>query len=101
MVESVLADGPAYLAGIMPGDEIIAMNGRSLRPADLDARLDRLVEGDEVTFTIWRRDALRTIPVTLDGRTDGRWRVQHVKEPTDAQKAGYESWVGQPWPADD
>lgn len=101
MVRAVLADGPAYLAGVMADDEIIAMDGRRLRVADLDARLERLAEGDVVTFTIMRRDVLRTITVTLDGRPDGRWRVRRVKEPTDAQRAGYESWLGQPWPADE
>ena len=32
-------------------------------------------------------------------RPDIKWTVKRVKEPTEGQKAVYESWLGQAWPA--
>ena len=100
-VRAVLADGPAYTAGIMAGDEIVAMNGRRLPAGDLDKRLEKYKPGDTVTLHIMRRDELRTFEVTLAGRPDGTWALQRIKAPSEQQIAAYESWIGQEWPAKD
>ena len=37
----------------------------------------------------------------LLGRTpEGEWILERVETPTEAQKAAYESWVGQAWPGE-
>ncbi len=95
-VGAVLADGPAYAAGVLPGDEIVALNGR--RPGDMDKRLKRLEPGDTVTLHLFRRDELLVLEVVLGGVPAAKWTVRRVKEPTGAQKAAYEAWLGQPWP---
>lgn len=96
-VTSVLADGPAFLSGILAGDEIIALDGKRLTAATLDARLRTLKPGQTVMITWFRRDQLRTTQITLASKPDGRWTLRKVREPTDAQKAAYESWLGQKW----
>ena len=100
-VRSVLADGPAYAAGIMAGDEIVALNGRRLPAGDLDKRLEKLKPGETVTLHVMRHDALRTVQVTLAGKPDGTWTLRRTKEPSEAQIAAYESWIGQDWPGKD
>lgn len=97
-VRTVLADGPAYDIGILPGDEIVALSGRRLRASELDSRLKKLAPGDVVTLHVMRRDELRVFEVTLDGKPDGTWTIKHVKEPTEAQIQAYESWINQDWP---
>ncbi len=96
-VTSVLSDGPAFAEGVLPGDEILALDGRRLTAANLDARLRTLKPGQRITLTTFRRDELRTTVITLTAKPDGRWSLRKVANPTDSQKASYESWLGQKW----
>lgn len=97
-VATVLSDGPAYKAGVIAGDQVLALNGLRLRPGDLDSALKKVKPGETVVLTIFRYDVLREIEFKADGRFDGKWVVKRVKSPTDEQKAVYESWLGQKWP---
>ncbi len=97
-VRSVRADGPAYAAGLIVGDDIIALDGRRLKSSELDKRLKSYEVGDEITFTIMRRDQLRTINVVVAGVPDGKWTIRRLDDPTGAQKEAYASWIGQDWP---
>ncbi len=99
LVRSVLSDGPAYAAGVMPGDEIVAVNGRRVSAWQFDDWIGLLHPGDTVTLHIIRHDELRTVVFTLAGKPNGRWKVSRVKDPTDSQKAAYRSWLHQEWPA--
>jgi predicted metalloprotease with PDZ domain len=98
VVRSVLSDGPAYLAGVMPGDEIIAVNGRRVSSSQFDEAIGLLQPGDAVTLHIIRRDELRTVSFKLAGKPNGRWKVSRMKDPTGSQKAAYHSWLHQEWP---
>ena len=101
VVKSVLSDGPAYTAGVLAGDEIVAMNRRRLPADQLRARLRRRGPGETVSLHLLRRDELKELAVTLAARLDRKWVVRRVEEPSPAQRAVYESWIGQPWPADE
>ncbi len=97
-VTSVLADGPAFPAGIIAGDAIVAVNGQRLRtPADLDSILKQLKPGDLVKVSFFRHDTLRTIDFKADGRPDGKWVIRRIAAPTPQQRSMYESWLGQKW----
>jgi predicted metalloprotease with PDZ domain len=98
LVRAVIADGPAYTAGIVAGDEIVAVNGQRLSAAQFDELIGSLQVGDTVTAHIIRRDQLRTIPFKLSGKPNGRWKVSRIEDPTDAQKQAYRSWVDNEWP---
>ena len=97
-VSRVHSDGPAYSAGILPGDEIIAMNGRRLRSGDLDKRLKRLEPGQTVTLHLLREDDFMEVRIALNGVPDGSWSLRRVKDPSEAQMDAYSDWIGQPWP---
>ncbi len=97
VVRSARSDGAAFAGGLIADDEIIALNGRRLNPAELDVRLKQFAPGDVVQVTFMRRDLLRTIDITLGGEPDGTWKIERVKQPTDAQQATFESWSGRPW----
>jgi predicted metalloprotease with PDZ domain len=97
-VDTVRTDGPAYTAGVIAGDEIVALNGLRLRAADLSARLDTLNPGDPVRLTLFRRDELREVEFVAAGRPRGAWKLSRLAEPTRAQREAYQSWLKQPWP---
>lgn len=97
-VASVLADGPAYKAGVVAGDVVLAINGERVKGADLKPVLERIKPGDAVRLYLFRYDQLREIEFTADARPDGKWTVRRVKNPTAQQKATYEAWLGVEWP---
>lgn len=101
IVRSVRSDGPAFLAGLTADDEILAMDGRRLGAGDLASRLKSYKPGDVVEFHAFRRDRLSVVSVTLGTEQDGRWVVQHLDQPTEAQRRTYARWIQQPWPGDD
>ena len=61
----VHSGSPAELAGIAPGDEAIAFNGRKLTSAGLDATLRDHFPGDIVTISVFRRDEFMQFRITL------------------------------------
>jgi predicted metalloprotease with PDZ domain len=97
-VRSVISDGPAYAAGILAGDEIVAVNGRRISASQFEEFLGRAAVGDTVTLHIIRRDQLRNVSFKVAGKPNGRWKVLRVKSPSDAQKRAYQSWLNQEWP---
>lgn len=100
-VSRVSIDGPAYEAGLIHGDQIVALNGRRLRAGDLSDALEKVEPGDTVRITFMRWDEMHEVEVPAESRADGRWRIRRVEEPTDRQREIYESWIGHPWPSDD
>jgi predicted metalloprotease with PDZ domain len=98
VVTGALEGNPAYDAGIIADDEVIALDGLRLRAADLDKRLKHHNPGDRVTLTLMRRDQLKTIEVTLVGRPAGKWTIQRHKDAAEGEREAYKSWLGQGWP---
>lgn len=98
IVSRVHSDGPAYSAGILPGDEIIAMNGRRLRSGDLDDRLKRLEPGQTITLQLLREDDFMEVRIALHGVPDATWTLRRMKDPSEAQMDAYRDWIGQDWP---
>jgi predicted metalloprotease with PDZ domain len=95
MVRSVLSDGPAFLAGVNPGDEIVSMNGRRFKAGDLMTYVDRqMTPGDTIWLQVLRRNRLRRIEFDLETKLNPRWNIQKVAAPTEEQKAAYTSWLG-------
>ena len=97
-VRRINADGPAYQAGLNVGDEIIAINGERMSSSTLDRALKDAEPGDSMTLLLFRRDDLREISFALDDRNESKLTLKRIEDPTDAQRAVYESWLGQTWP---
>jgi predicted metalloprotease with PDZ domain len=83
IVRYVLSDGPAYHAGVLPGDEIAK---------ELPA-----VSGQLTRLEVIRRGRPRSIEFTMGSIPNGRWRLSRIAAPTAAQSAAYSTWLHQPW----
>jgi predicted metalloprotease with PDZ domain len=101
LVRAVRSDGPAHGAGVIAGDEIVALDGRRVRAGEWDELLRLHQPGRTVRLHLFRHDGLRAVDVTLAGRPRVNLRVRRVADPSAAQRRAYESWLGQPWPAAD
>lgn len=95
-VSNVLTDGPAFDAGIIPGDEIVAINGVRVRAGDFDSRVDLLELGQDATITLLRRDELMEFAVVPAERPVGSRKIKKMKEPTELQQAAFDSWLKKP-----
>ena len=66
LVESVVEDGAAIKAGVLPDDIIIAVNAQKVKTApELQELIGRLRPGDEVDLEIIRRGKIKNIKVRL------------------------------------
>jgi putative serine protease PepD len=68
-VEAVVKDGPADSAGLQAGDEVTAVDGKTIDSGDaLREAIDAKKPGDKITLTIKRNGNERTVQVTLGQR---------------------------------
>jgi predicted metalloprotease with PDZ domain len=98
VVSAVASDGPAYAAGIIAGDTILAIDGVRLKATELEARLKKVKPGQSVRVSYFRYDQLRDLELPAAAAPSGDRKLRRVAEPTDEQRAAYASWLGQPWP---
>jgi S1-C subfamily serine protease len=68
-IEDVRNNGPADSAGLQPGDEVTAVDGKTIESGDaLREAIDAKKPGDKITLTIKRNGNERTVQVTLGQR---------------------------------
>ena len=59
--------GPAELAGVSPGDELVALDGLRINLAGCEARTRRYHPGDKSDVTVFRGDELITSAIEVGG----------------------------------
>ncbi len=96
VIDRLRSDGGALAAGLMLGDELVAIDG--VRLTDLDDQIGEHAPGDTVRVSYFRRDRLRSVEVVLGGIPDGKWTLRRIRNATAAQKQAYRAWLGQAWP---
>lgn len=96
-VGSVLDDSPAMHGGLYADDEIVALDGFKCDASGLVARVDERRPGEVVRVTVFRREKLCDVTVTVGAKpADVAW-LARVEKPTDAQKASFAAWTGAAW----
>jgi predicted metalloprotease with PDZ domain len=93
VVSSVRSDGPAEAAGLYAGDELLALDGIRLDAGRLAARLAERSPGTTVKATVFRRDELLEIPVTLGEPPAESVSIVPAEGATPAQAALREAWL--------
>jgi predicted metalloprotease with PDZ domain len=76
----------------------VALDGFRVEPSSWKERLSLRRPGERVSLTVFRRDQLRTVEVTLAERPKDEFEIAPVEAPTDAQRAAFLAWTGQPLP---
>ncbi|GAB4200258.1 MAG: PDZ domain-containing protein [Roseiflexaceae bacterium] len=94
VVASVYAGGPAEAAGVYANDELLALDGYRIDEVRLDARLAERRPGDSVTLSLFRRDELHHVTVTLAPAPHSRLAIVPDAQATDEQIALYVGWMG-------
>ena len=93
VVTASRADGPAYGAGVYPGDEIVALDGHRVDEARLTARLAERPPGATVRLSVFRREELYEIQVPLGESPADALEIAPKSGATQAQAALREAWL--------
>lgn len=94
---TVAADSPAMEAGLYAEDELLALDGYRVDGAGLVSRCEEKAPGDKVRVTVFRREQLLDVHVTLGTKpADAAW-LERVEKPTVQQKASFKAWCGADW----
>ena len=96
-ITQVLRDSPAWNYGLNVNDEIIAVDGLRVGLADYTKAISAMKPGDKVVITISRDDWLREIDVVISESSDKSYYIFQTEEPTELQKAVYESYFRTEW----
>ncbi len=95
-VKEVLHDTPAALAGIIPHDEIIAINGQRVSYANWSDWLERLRVGEIAEVTLARRERLRTVTLEIGEKIPEEFEIKPREDISRTQRRNLETWLGQP-----
>lgn len=94
LVAAVYAGGAAARAGVAPGDEVIALDGRRVDEAALRGCLRGVEAGSRVELTLARHERLLTRAVTVSALPDELVELRVRRERTATQTATLRAWLG-------
>ncbi|QXN26194.1 PDZ domain-containing protein [Shewanella putrefaciens] len=100
VLSQVLRNGPAWQAGIVAGDEILAINGLKVTAQGFDKRIKDFKVGDKVEITLFNNDKIKQVALTLGEKQSGKLVLKGDAKATKQQKAFFKAWLGIDWPFD-
>ena len=92
-IKTVAANSPAQLAGIDPGDELLAIDGFKITADKLTDRLRSYQAGQQISVTIFHADRLMTVPVILATPQPQQYHLKSIEHPSDLQRQLYTNWM--------
>jgi predicted metalloprotease with PDZ domain len=96
VVATVARGGPAQMAGIDPGDELVAVSGRRIEVGSLDAALAAFAPGQKVGVTVARDGRVLSLEATLEQARPEKIRIVPRAEATPAERAMGAAWQSLP-----
>ena len=88
----VYTDSAAEVAGLMPQDELIAINNIKVTSKDLQTMLNRFSPGDEINIHVFRRGELLKFELILD-KPIAECKLKVMDDATDVQQTMLRSWL--------
>jgi predicted metalloprotease with PDZ domain len=98
VVKSIERDSPAWFGGLNSGDVLLAIDNWRIHPGKLSDRLKDFKLGQTAIFTVFRRDDILNIAVTLGSPPLSTFTLVPVESPSAAQAEQYEQWLGEAHP---
>jgi predicted metalloprotease with PDZ domain len=93
-VTNVIPGGSADTAGLDRDDIVIGIDGRIVDEDDFNETILEHKRGDTLHITVIRLGEIKEIPVTLIASPYPSYKLKAMENPTDQQKAIYNSWMG-------
>ncbi|WAL80138.1 M61 family metallopeptidase [Shewanella sp. DAU305] len=98
VLDQVLRNGPAWRAGIVAGDEVLAINGLKVTAAGFDKRIKDFKTGDSIEVTLFSNDKIKQVKLILGEQQSGKLVLKGDAKATKQQKAFFKAWLGIDWP---
>ncbi len=92
-IKTVAANSPAQLAGIDPGDELLAIDGFKISADRLADRLKSYQPGREISVTVFHADRLMTVPIVLAASQPQQYHLKSIEQPDNLQRQLFANWV--------
>jgi predicted metalloprotease with PDZ domain len=93
IIKSVAINSPAQLAGIDPGNELLAIDGFKISADKLAERLRLYRGGQEIKIAIFHADRLITIPVILAAPQPQQYHLKPLENTSERQRQLFKAWV--------
>ena len=94
VVKQVVAGYSGAEAGVLPGDELIAIDGNRVTASNHDSVLQRLRAGDEVSLTLARQGRILTVETEVRPAIPAVFRIAPSEKLNGREKKRLESWLG-------
>lgn len=93
VLQRVEPETPAFEAGLMIDDELVALDGKRIEKDTLNKLLKVYQPGDTATLMFFRRGMLRTADVTFTGGRNLKYVIKPVEEPSKMQTRIKADWL--------
>jgi predicted metalloprotease with PDZ domain len=94
IVEHVIHGGSAAESGVLPGDELLAINGLRVLPQSIDNRIGSLRADEQVELTLARNGQLLTLPVRVQHAIPEKFEIGTKSKLSRQEKSRLETWLG-------
>lgn len=94
IIDEVLIGSSGEKAGIMTGDEIIAVNGVRMGYEEMEKKIKELQTGDKVKLTAFRGDRLIDFTLTLEDKKLANYYIVLSDNMNSLQKQIHNDWFG-------
>jgi predicted metalloprotease with PDZ domain len=98
VIKSVREGSPAWRAGLTADDELLADGGFRLDSKGLQQRLEEHGPEGMLRLTLFRRDELLEVEVTLAEPPEDTIWLEPMPDATPEQRAAFAAWSGAEWP---
>jgi predicted metalloprotease with PDZ domain len=100
VVTEVERDSPAWKAGVVAGDVLVAVNGLRVTGKDLGDKM-LLSKAGPMKVHLFRRDELRELEITPVQQPKGKAKIKALDKPTADEKSLNAAWTGVAWPKEE
>ncbi len=94
LVKQVVAGHSGAQAGLLPGDELIAVDGNRVTAASYRSVLTGLLAGEVVEVVLSRHGRLLTVSAELQADIPGKYAISPNEKPSASQESRMEQWLG-------
>lgn len=96
VAENVLHGSTAADAGVLPNDELLAVNGQRVTRDNHAAVINTLRPGEVVTLTLTRHQRLVELEVAVQHAIPGKYRITTKDRVSGREERRLEAWLGRP-----
>jgi len=94
VIASVRAAGPAMRAGLLPGDELLAINGTRVSAASLVTLVEAAGKG-KLSIVFARNDVMKTARTEVNDRGSEQIELSIMEKRSPAQEQLLSAWLGE------